>query len=531
MLIVNADPNPGNFYVTPINGLCENTTYEFSSWLINLLPSNHNCDPQVPINVRFEIWDNTNTTLLAAGDTGAIYSTATANWQQYGLVFQTVSGQTSVILKMKNNGAGGCGNDLAIDDIMFRTCGDRIIIQDSLNNSTVYLCENNLPYSATLTAAPNYAIFSSHYYQWQESNDAQNWNNIPNENNQSYTVSSINRTTFYRVLVAEDEKNLFNNSCNSSSEIFEIIVVPQPDTPISNGDLNLCQNDATPLTVTTPSDIDVNWYDSQTGGQLLKANSNAFSPMVSGTYYAESQNIKANCRSTSRTAVSVNYYELPMVNDEILEFCENTTTRIHANVINQNVVERYLWNTGEVTEFIDVNTAGTYTVEVYNNSCAATKTITLNQINNPSFLSVGSNGNDIIITPNNTGDFEYSLDGIVYQTSTTFKNIVGGLYTIYAKEKNCPGVITTTYIHFYIPKYFTPNGDHINDTFNLAGIEHYKNSSVTIFDRYGKLLKRSINMPFSWDGSMKGKQLPTGDYWYIIVIDGQKTTGHFTLKR
>lgn len=148
-LIVNAGFNPGEFYRTTINGLCEFTTYEFSAWLINLLKVPGFCVDlgiEIPINVRFQIWDSTESTLLASGDTGDIYATATPSWGQFGLVFQTVENQESVILKMLNNGAGGCGNDLAIDDIEFKSCGDSVIVTDENNNTSVTACNNETPF-------------------------------------------------------------------------------------------------------------------------------------------------------------------------------------------------------------------------------------------------------------------------------------------------------------------------------------------------------------------------------------------------
>ena len=145
--------------------------------------------------------------------------------------------------------------------------------------------------------------------------------------------------------------------------------------------------------------------------------------------------------------------------------------------------------------------------------------------------NVKSEGSNIVVNILNTGDFLYSLDGTNYQPTNIFYNVRGNLYTIYVKERNCPELITLTHLHFYIPKYFTPNNDGVNDTFNLSGIELFNESQVSIFNRYGKLLKFSKNSPFSWDGTFNNAILPTDDYWYVIVIDGQKYSGHFTLKR
>ena len=130
-----------------------------------------------------------------------------------------------------------------------------------------------------------------------------------------------------------------------------------------------------------------------------------------------------------------------------------------------------------------------------------------------------------------TGDFEYSLDGILYQSSNMFINIDGGFYTVYVKERNGCGITSTTHLHFVIPNFFTPNNDGIHDTFNLKGIENYNSSEVFIFNRFGKLLKASYNRPFSWDGTFNNQLLPNSDYWYIIKIDSFIFKGHFTLKR
>ncbi len=72
-LIVNASFTSGEFYTTSINGLCENTTYEFSAWLVNILPNSGCGGSGIHVNVKFEIWDVNNTDLLAIGDTGNIF--------------------------------------------------------------------------------------------------------------------------------------------------------------------------------------------------------------------------------------------------------------------------------------------------------------------------------------------------------------------------------------------------------------------------------------------------------------------------
>jgi hypothetical protein len=199
MLVVNSAAAAGEFYRTTISGLCENTSYEFSSWIVNLTPAGGFCGAgAIPVNVRFEIWDNTDTNLLASGDTGNIGSTNAPIWDQYALVFQTIASQSSVILKMINNGAGGCGNDLAIDDITFKSCGDSIEVENTDSDTSVSFCSSLTPYSTTLTAIPDNVVFSNHFYQWQESTDNINWTDLPGEINENLVLVGVTTTTYYR---------------------------------------------------------------------------------------------------------------------------------------------------------------------------------------------------------------------------------------------------------------------------------------------------------------------------------------------
>ena len=90
----------------------------------------------------------------------------------------------------------------------------------------------------------------------------------------------------------------------------------------------------------------------------------------------------------------------------------------------------------------------------------------------------------------------------------------------------------------YIPNFFTPNNDGYNDVWEIKGVVSgdYNFSSISIFDRFGKLLKNmSLNQNF-WDGTYNGIKLPTNDYWYRIELVRSDNTvlsrmGHFTLRR
>ena len=90
-------------------------------------------------------------------------------------------------------------------------------------------------------------------------------------------------------------------------------------------------------------------------------------------------------------------------------------------------------------------------------------------------------------------------------------------------------------LYFSFPKFITPNNDGVNDYWNVIGgsDEVKKESTVSIFDRYGKKLV-TFN-PYSnkgWDGTYEGIILPETDYWYLFITNtGIKKTGHISVKR
>lgn len=84
-----------------------------------------------------------------------------------------------------------------------------------------------------------------------------------------------------------------------------------------------------------------------------------------------------------------------------------------------------------------------------------------------------------------------------------------------------------------IPNTFTPNGDGINDTWNIAYLSDYNHCTVDVFTRYGQQIFHSNGYPVAWDGTYGGKNLPTGTYYYVIDLenDTAKLSGFVAIIR
>ncbi len=154
-------------------------------------------------------------------------------------------------------------------------------------------------------------------------------------------------------------------------------------------------------------------------------------------------------------------------------------------------------------------------------------------------LSLDPDMNNIEIIVDGEGDYEYAINGGEFQDDPVFNDVPPGINTVIINDKN--GCGTTEPLEFLVvgyPKFFTPNNDGVNDSWNIKGIETLTNPVVYIFDRYGKLLAQ-LDTNTEWDGALNGKSLPSSDYWFRLEYDEQEagiivarcTRANFSLKR
>lgn len=221
--------------------------------------------------------------------------------------------------------------------------------------------------------------------------------------------------------------------------------------------------------------------------------------------------------------------------DENIALCTNSNLNISVNTGFLS----YLWSTGETTNHINVSSPGDYFVKVTDaNGCEATKkfniiTSEIATITEVIINDFDGNKNSALIEYSGTGNYEFSIDGSYFQDSPKFDGITAGTYYAYARDKNGCGI--SDYFPFYVldyPRFFTPNDDGINDLWIIKNLDLFPKASITIFDRYGKLLKKLNSTSQGWNGSFNGSNLPADDYWFHInFADSKSIKGHFSLKR
>ncbi|MGB5420366.1 T9SS type B sorting domain-containing protein, partial [Algibacter sp.] len=308
------------------------------------------------------------------------------------------------------------------------------------------------------------------------------------------------------------------------------------------------------------------YYDfTDENGSLLLNQSTLPNPLVSENQIISVAVINPNnvtCFATTTINLTVNPLPEFIVDTPRLVCSSDPTFSIELEPFESNPSETFdyewLWTSLDGTttnqfvsnnRMISVSTAGTYSITLTKTdgtNCSITKTIfvdaseqaTITQ-EDVSIVDLSEN-NSVTINPTNLGmgnyEFALQVEGstfINYQIEPFFNNVLPGFYTIHVKDDIC-GVSTLNISVIGYPKYFTPNGDGINDLWKILGIDErtQPNTTVLIFDRYGKLIKQLLVQDSGWDGTFKGNILSTNDYWFKVFLeDGRQFSGHFTLKR
>tara|TARA_R110002049_G_scaffold309282_1_gene520041 strand:- start:22816 stop:25623 length:2808 start_codon:yes stop_codon:yes gene_type:complete len=274
------------------------------------------------------------------------------------------------------------------------------------------------------------------------------------------------------------------------------------------------------------------------------------------TIYARFENQNA-CEGIIEVLLNVN--KLPTIETEaIVYYCTNKfpeTISINAGNLNfGNTADEintnnynYEWSTDENTYQININEAKTYRVLVTDTStnCSKERTVSVEPASiaeNPDFEVTDDTQNNIIsVLASGTGSYEYAIDSQAndfnspFQESNVFENIPPGIYTVLIKDvKNDCGTLPLDVPVIGFPKFFTPNNDGINDTWQVFGIseQFYADSKILIYNRYGNLIKEINPLGNGWDGLYNGDILPADDYWFSVRLeDGRIFKNHFTLKR
>ncbi len=303
-------------------------------------------------------------------------------------------------------------------------------------------------------------------------------------------------------------------------------------------DLGVTSNITAQILQNLPTGLTVNYYTNATDASK---ETNALGAVFKNTI-AFQQTIWAkvlngtDCYGLVSISLIINTFSPPNFDDETVYLCDNSIRKLEV----AQGFSSYLWNDSShsLDPYIVVNAAGNFSVSVTNQKgCKAIKKFFVKNSNQALIQDIeihdfdGVN-NSVLINYDGFGDYEFSIDGIHFQNSPFFLSVKDGIYTIIIQDKNGCLPTTETFLVLDYPRFFSPNNDGLNDVWRIPFMELTPNATLSVFDRFGKMIYNTMANGDGWNGKFNNTILPSDDYWFVIEIAGsRKMKGHFTLIR
>jgi len=410
------------------------------------------------------------------------------------------------------------------------------------------ICYNTVPaiINGVLPTGGN----SVYTYQWEESADNIIWNLASGtDNGQNYQPEALSIPKFFRRVIFSGAVDC----CSDTSNVISITLNPLPTGVLIDLVDTICKglNVALTVNLTGASPWDFTYSDGTTNFDKNNISNVSYnfnvSPVSNSEYTLDSLTDANGCSTTSLTGTAdITVYEVPVANagadDEI---CELVYTFDAVPSVGSG-----LWTYPAVP--VSSATDNTQAQNQVTLSDYGTYTFTWTESN---WNCVDSDGVEIVFwespTPAEAGADqllssyakETLLEGNVplvgvgewtklpsesiiedpFEPGTRVSNLLSGEYEFVWTITNgvCPeesDAVKITVNMLFIPSGFSPNGDEINDFFEIKGIDDISNELI-IINSGGNEVYRQKNYQNDWDGTYKtGEELPDGTYYYIFYI-------------
>lgn len=306
---------------------------------------------------------------------------------------------------------------------------------------------------------------------------------------------------------------------------FTVQVVAQPEVDLGN-DTILCGNGISYVLDAGPGDHFA-WSTSSNLQTIPVTTTGIYSVVV------ENYNTTNSLTCADQDSIFIKVLAQPSV-DLGPDICSNIPVTLDAG----NVGFNYLWSTGiaDTNQTLYVAQTGTYTVTVaeeFGFNCESISDINITVFPVPD-ISIGPDEticrhNSIEIHVTDTygylNDFDYTYMWYPFVKTDPYLVLSWldpGTYSVIVEVTGCPAdvvsdtmILTVNPCELTIPNIITPNGDGANDFFYIPNVEYYQNSTMVIYNRWGRKVYDSSNYQGDWNG----ENCADGVYFWVFTIN------------
>ncbi len=349
------------------------------------------------------------------------------------------------------------------------------------------------------------------------------------------------------------------NGC-SESATENIVVLESNPAPVSinTSGLQICNGSSTNIWLDSLSNVLIPgrmwvWYEGACGaGTPIDTTYNdinlgdtliTVSPSTTTNYYVRAES--GICDPSECIGITIDVYDLET---NLLSFDDVCGVDVPEFTLTGGIPSGGVYSgTGVTNDIFDPFVANTGTHMItYTYSyggCTVSDSVTLTVTSSPLNLhytietETCSDGGTLIHVHNMNGSGSYSYSWSDGSVDNPLIYAQPGDYNVLVTDDNdCstllgPISISEDQACIEMPNTFTPNGDGTNDTWNLD-FSSYGSAHLTIYSKWGKIVREFNEVNISWDGIFEGKPLPAGTYYYILDLgNGIVQNGPVTIVR
>ena len=370
-------------------------------------------------------------------------------------------------------------------------------------------------------------------------------------NSETYNSTGGPKTIYYRLIDSE-------TGAYSIGE-FSIQVIASPILNFvsnilacgeGNGTAEIDLNSIGEQLIEGQLDLQLTWHRSQVDAESgLNPIPNILSLGQSTSLFVRASSAKTDCPAIAE--IPFIFYTQPEISLKSEYYiCPNTSNQVvflETGLSENDYSFSWLFNDVPINladkPFLETDQIGIYNVRIEDlrTACIYTKTVEVLLASPPTDLEILTGpaqfGGIYQVTVNTSGSsiYSFSLDGGPFQSFPIFENVLPGPHRLEITLGGGCEVLTTTFIIFGYPTFFTPNGDNINETWSVSRAPGITDMTVYIFNRLGVLITVLTENQPMWNGSWNGKDLPSDTYWFQVEYTEDNThkitNGYFTLKR
>jgi gliding motility-associated-like protein len=308
--------------------------------------------------------------------------------------------------------------------------------------------------------------------------------------------------------------------------------ITQGGLPVS--EVNICLGETVNLEVSAAGG-NFNFQWQKDGDNIVGATLPTYQATQFGNYTVIKSYKTVCANDTISQVVKVKKSALIKLLSGSRELCEGDSIPMEVSPLRASVA--YNWNTGgailsDKAKFYAKKTGKYYVVgSITNPNCESKDSVEITKKGSPKLtldsksltIPLGESRTLNVRSDNTATTFKWSppkwIDNVSINNPkiTPEDNIV---YRVLASTPNLCSVKDSVVVivtkSILIPNMFSPNGDGMNDTWEISGIQNFTNCEVSIFNRWGEVVYYSKGYGSAWDAMFKGKLVPAGEYVYEI---------------